>query len=423
MAEPKGKLVHTTRLIRSLDDVSKVTRSCKRILTLFSGGLDSTYVLKELAAARECEIVALTVDLGDGVNRDDLQAIAARFGARSVVIDAREAFARDAVLPALRANARYLSIYPISSSLSRPVIARHAVELARELQCEAIIHTANQSQNSLRRLNGAIRQLGYAGLYGSPYEYSALTRQEKIDSLALLGLDRFQARGISGDANLWCREFESGSLDNPEDFSVPESLFEWTAAGREHQFDSELRIDFEQGVPVALDGVRMAPVQLIDCLNRKAGSFGIGRYAGLEHLDFQEKVLEVREAPAACLLMDAYRQLETATLDAELLREKLSIEQLWVREAVEGRWFGELRLAAESFIASTAHHVAGSVRYQLRRGAADLCAIQARHPRYLTDRDAWEKQVARIRGRRGLDDMAAPAAAARAAQRTTLEAA
>ena len=397
--------MHTQRQIRSLQDLSIVTRSCQKVLTLFSGGLDSTYVLKELAQSPGCEIIALTVDLGDGVDRNDLRDIAERFGARSVVIDGQQMFAADAVLPAIRANARYMSMYPISSSLSRPIIARYAVELADKLGCDAIVHTANQSQNSLRRLNGAILQLGYKGYFGSPYEYSALSRQEKIERLRGAGLERFQARGVSGDANLWCREFESGSLDNPECFWAADSLFDWTAdGGAEGRHDKDLGIRFHHGVPVALDDVEMPLVDLIAWLNRKAGGFGIGRYAGLEHLAHGEKVLEVREAPAACLLMDAYRHLETATLDAELLREKLSLEQIWVREAIEGRWFDELRVAADSFIATTARQVSGTVGYRLRQGAADVCSIRALRPRYLTDRDDWEQKVAQIRGRRGLDE-------------------
>lgn len=392
----------TQKKIRSLEDLSLIARNSKRVLTLFSGGLDSTYVLKELAQYADCDIVALTVDLGDGVNRDDLAEIAKQFGARSIVIDGQNAFAQDAVLPAIRANARYMSIYPISSSLSRPIISRYAVELAEKLGCDAIVHTANQSQNSLRRLNGAIRQIGFRGYYGSPYEYSALSREEKIEQLKQVGLNRFQARGTSGDSNLWCREFESGSLDNPEAFWTPESLFEWTAEQTVRSYDNDVRIEFRHGTPVALNDIEMPLVDLIAQLNKKAGSFRIGRYSGLEHLDQGEKVLEVREAPAACMLMDAYRHLETATLDAELLREKLSLEQVWVREAIEGRWYGELRNAVDSFIAQTARHVSGTVSYKLRQGAFDVCAINAVNPLYLTDRDEWEKKVAHMRGRRNL---------------------
>lgn len=390
--------------IRSLDDLKYIAGRCRHVLTLFSGGLDSSYVLAQLAG-RGCRVTALTLDLGDGVHRADLAELTERFGAELLVIDGREAFARHAVLPAIRAQARYLGVYPVSSSLSRPLIARYAVETAALLGCDAIVHTANQSQNSLRRLNTAITQLGYAGYYGSPYEYSAISREEKIDQLSRLGLPRFQARGISGDVNLWCREFESGSLDNPEAFWVPESLFEWTAPRAGALPAPELTLRFDAGVPVALNDELLEPVELIHRLNLHAGAYGVGRFCGLEHLEQGEKVLEVREAPAALLLLDAYRQLETATLDAELLREKLALEQLWVREAVEGRWYGTLRAAADAFIAETARHVSGSVGFRLRQGAADVCAIRADAPRYLTDRDGWERRVAHERSRRGLADV------------------
>lgn len=226
-----------------------------------------------------------------------------------------------------------------------------------------------------------------------------LSRDEKIAQLRACGLSRFQARGVSGDANLWCREFESGSLDNPEGFWVPESLYEWTAAPSQPPLSKDLSLRFEQGLPVELDGEALDPVTLIERANRRAGAFGVGRYAGLEHLEGGEKVLEVREAPAAAVLMEAYRHLECATLDAELLREKQAMEQLWVREAIEGRWFGALRQAAEAFIASTATAVSGTVQFRLRPGAADLCAVRAQRPLYLTDRDGWEREIAQQRSR------------------------
>ena len=303
----------SSKRIRSFADIDVIARHAQHVLTLFSGGLDSTYVLKELAE-RHCRVTALVVDVGDGINRPDLHAIASKFGASLEIVDAQEEFVSSAVLPAIRAQAKYLGIYPISSSLSRPLLALTAVRVARQLGCDALIHTANQSQNSLRRLNGAIGQLGFAGWYGTPYEFSAMSRDEKIESLRTVGLQRFQARGISGDANLWVREFESGSLDNPEAFWVPVSLFEWTAPSDVPGSD-DVAVTFEAGTPVALNGERMTALELIGMLNRHAGSFGIGRYCGLEHLDQGEKVLEVREAPAATLLMDAYRHLETATID------------------------------------------------------------------------------------------------------------
>ncbi len=382
----------STRIIRSFADLDAMQGQTDHVLTLFSGGLDSSYVLKELAQ-RHLRVTALSVDVGEGCQLHDLQEIAGFFGATLKVIDAREMFAREAVAPAIRAQARYLGIYPVSSSLSRPILAKMAVQVARQLGCDAIVHTANQSQNSLRRLNGAIGQLGYQGCYGTPYERSVLTRDEKIDALRLLGLTRFQARGISGDANLWCREFESGSLDNPEGFWVPPSLFEWTRARERTPEARELQIEFRHGEPVAVDGEAMELVPLIAHLNDTVGAFQIGRYSGLEHLAGGEKVLEVREAPAATLLMDASRHLETAVLDAELLREKVALELLWTREAVEGRWFGSLRQSADAFIRHASDKVTGTVTYQLRPGAMDLCSIKTSQPLYLTDRDRWEKSL------------------------------
>ena len=145
-------------------------------------------------------------------------------------------------------------------------------------------------------------------------------------------------------------------------------------------------------------------VELIARLNEHVGAYGIGRYCGLEHLDDGEKVLEVREAPAAHLLMNAYRHLEMATLDPELLREKLSLEQIWVREAIEG---GGLPTCGKPLTTITPHTsaVTGVVKYVLRDGAADVCAIRAARPRYLTDRDSWEKQAARVRGARSLREL------------------
>lgn len=389
--------------VRSLDDIDFLATRCEHVLTLFSGGVDSSYLLNVLSSSA-LKVTAVAIDLGDGTNLEDVQQIAQHFGADLRVIDGRQAFVEDAVLPAIQASAQYMGMYPISSSLSRPIIAKLAVDLSNRLGCDAILHTANQSQNSLRRLNGALRQLGFSGYIGSPYEFSAFSREEKIAALSAAGLTRFEARGISGDANLWVREYESGCLDNPEDFVAPENLFKWTSADQVTAH-YEVHISFLRGRPVSLNGLATPLIDMIEQLNLVGGSFGIGRYSGLEHLQGGEKVLEVREAPAATLLMAAYRHLETATLDAELIREKLSIEQIWVCEAIEGRWFGDLRRAATCFINETAKLVSGTVTFRLRPGAADLSSIRAETPLYLTDRDGWEKDIARQRASRSLAEL------------------
>ncbi|MBD1554558.1 argininosuccinate synthase-related protein [Pseudomonas typographi] len=386
--------------VRSLEDLAFIAQRTPHILTLFSGGLDSSYLLYQLSKL-DCKVTALAVDLGEGADYAELARITNFFGATLKVVDGRSAFVEDAVLPAIQAHAQYLGQYPISSSLSRPIIARFAVAAAHRLGCGALLHTANQSQNSLRRLNGAIKQLGYTGFTGSPYEYSALSREEKIAELNEAGLCGFQSRGMSGDANLWVREYESGCLDNPENFSVSEDIYSWTRAHQARDHD-QLEIEFREGRPFALNRQILPLIELIHQVNHLAGSFQIGRYSGLEHLEGGEKVLEVREAPAAAVLLLAYRTLETAVLDAELIREKIAIEQLWVREAIEGRWFGALHGAASAFVAATAKAVSGKVTLQLSQGCAQLAAIKAPSALYLTDRDGWEKAIARERGSRTL---------------------
>jgi argininosuccinate synthase len=323
-----------------------------------------------------------------------MRATAACFGAELRVVDCRDEFAEEFVLPAIRAHAVYLDVHPISASLSRPLMARRAMREAAGLGAGVVLHTANRSQNSLRRLNGALAQLGFDGAYGSPYEHSIIAREDKLAQLVPFGIDpQLARRSHSGDSNLWCREFESGTLDDPEEFFVPEALYRWTLADAAAQ-PRRLEIRFEAGVPVAADGETMPLAALIRALNGTVGRFGLGRYTGLEHLDDGEKVLETREMPAAFALLYAYRQLETACVAAETIRAKMAMEQIWVREAVEGRWFAELRAAAQSFIAEIASCVTGTVTFVVTPHGLDVVSVRAARPRYIRDRDAWEREKA-----------------------------
>jgi argininosuccinate synthase len=380
----------TSRKIRSIEDLRAVITPESRVLTLFSGGLDSAYLL-HLLSKQNCKgVTALTIDLGDKVDHAGIRSLAHQLGAQSLIVDKRREFAEQFVMPAIAAHSSYLGVHPISSSLSRPLMAQEAIRIARELKCDVILHTANQSQNTLRRLNGALEQLEFEGYYGTPYEFSAITREEKTRVLYKHGIDVFKARNYSGDSNLWCREFESGMLEDPERFSTPEELYLWSASVPKERA-TQLSITFSKGVPVEVDNQAMPALELIEHLNIKAGAYGLGRFSGLEHLSGGEKVLEVREMPAAHVLLAAYRQLETACISAEAIREKMSQEQLWVREALEGRWFGTLREAVQQFIATLAKHVTGTVTYRLDWRTLEVNSIRAARPLYIRDRDAWEK--------------------------------
>ncbi|MFF4923321.1 argininosuccinate synthase-related protein [Kitasatospora sp. NPDC001261] len=383
------------RLIRSFRQLTTDALPAEApVVTLFSGGLDSSFLLLRLKNAGFRNVHALSVDLGEDETSEQKQQIADELGVRLHVVDGRGAFADEFVRAAIVSQAVYLGTHPVSSTLSRPLIARFAAELAEELGAAAVLHTANRSQNTMRRLNGALELLGFDGAYGSPYDLDPVGREVKIQELKEAGLARMSERVVSGDSNLWCREFESGLLDDPEQHAVPEQLFRWSAR-RPAVTEDGVEVRFEGGTPVAVDGTRLPLVPLIDELNRRVGAFGLGRYSGLEHLAGGEKVLEIREMPAAWLLLRSYRHLESAVLSAETIREKMHLEQLWVREALEGRWFGELRAATQSFMDFCARPVTGSVRWRLTPGGAETRAIEADRPVYLRDRESWEQQSVR----------------------------
>ncbi|QGV79467.1 argininosuccinate synthase-related protein [Streptomyces ficellus] len=382
----------STPLIRSFSQLESLDPD-RPVVTLFSGGLDSSYLLLRLRRMGIREVHAVSVDIGEDESSGYKRQVAAALGATVHILDRREEFAARYVAPAIAAQAVYLGIHPVSSTLSRPLIAHSAVALARTLGAQAVLHTANRSQNTLRRLNGALGLLRYEGAFGSPYDLDPVSRDDKLAELREAGLDLLAGRIVSGDSNLWCREFESGILDDPEMHEVPEEMYAWSRPTAAPGDTDTVTVTVEHGLPVAVDGVPLPLTTLIDQLNHRVGAFGLGRYSGLEHLDHGEKVLEIREMPAAWLLLHTYRHVESACLDAELVREKRHLEQLWVREALEGRWFGELRLALQTFMDTCATRTTGSVTWRLRTGGADTRAISAPAPLYLRDREAWEDRA------------------------------
>jgi len=361
------------------------------VVTLFSGGLDSTYLLHLLRQRGAREVIAVAVDLGGNLVQDEIRVLGDRFNADVRILDRQDLFVEEFIHPAVQAQAIYLGLHPISSSLTRPLLAREAVAIAAETGATAILHTANRSQNTLRRLNGAFAQLGWKGAYGSPFEAQSIPRVQKQTELGAAGLDDFACRLCSIDANIWCREFEAGILDDPENIETAREFYKWTATLDRRASTVALR--FREGIPTALDGDPIRGPALLDRLNRTAGAAGLGRYTGLEHLESGEKVLEIREMPAAEVLLSAYRHLESATVDAETIREKRSLEQIWTREALEGRWYGLLRRASQSFIGHVARNITGIVTFDLTHGKAELTSIQADAPLYIRDREAWEKRL------------------------------
>ncbi|WP_262270950.1 argininosuccinate synthase domain-containing protein [Microvirga yunnanensis] len=192
-ASPINRLIGR---IESFEDIVTFSDHSKPVVTMFSGGLDSTYLLFRLQELGFQNIDAVAVGAGEPIDQPLLEQTAARFGARFICLDGRGAFIERGVKPAIRAHAKYLGNYPLSSSLSRPVIASIVADHAATIGSELLLHTANLSQNSLPRLNNSIKRHGFSGLFGSPYVQSVVSRQQKAAALASIGLTFLTDRNV-----------------------------------------------------------------------------------------------------------------------------------------------------------------------------------------------------------------------------------
>ncbi|GLA37650.1 hypothetical protein AnigIFM63309_004601 [Aspergillus niger] len=347
------------RPIESFGHLADFDRKDAPVVTMFSGGLDSTYLLLKLQQLGYTNIHAVAVDVGAPVDEEGLTKHAAHFGASFKCLDGRELFVKDGVMPAIRAHATYMRMFPISSSLTRPVIARLITDYANSVNAGLLLHTANLSQNSLPRLNNCIRLYGFSGKFGSPYVHSVTSREKKASELSAAGLTIMAERKLSGDENLWCREFEDGPLGDPEGFNIPEEAYEWTRRSGDYA-PEKLTISFENGNLSSINGDELPLIDAIALLNKEVGKFGHGRFVGLEFLSTDDKALEIREAPAAAIIMDALRHLELATLETDTLELKQQLEQKWIREAIAGRWGHRCHTMCDAAIVAALDGVSGS---------------------------------------------------------------
>jgi argininosuccinate synthase len=190
---------------------------------------------------------------------------------------------------------------------------------------------------------------------------------------------------------LWCREFEDGPLGDPEQFQIPEDAYLWTRYYIDHP-PQKISLTFEKGDLVSVDGHDMSLLSAIEMLNREVGKFGHGRFVGFEPISTDDKALEIREAPAAAIILDALRHLEIASLESKTLELKQRLEQKWVQEAIAGHWGGACHTMCAVAIQSALKEVSGSVTYHIDHTRFLPTSIVAQSPRYIRDRDQWERR-------------------------------
>jgi argininosuccinate synthase len=342
----------------------------KRVVLAYSGGLDTSVAAHWLHAEFGYDVVAVTVDVGQGGDFGAIRQRAFAAGAvEAVVVDARDEFARDFVVPALQANALYEGRYPLVSALARPVIVRHLVEAARRHGATAVAHGCTGKGNDQVRFEVGTRALAPDLEIVAPVRVWNMTREDTVDYARKfeIPITASKERIYSVDENLWGRTIECGAIEDPW-AAPPEDVYERTVAKATDPV--EVVIGFESGVPIELDGRSLPLVDLIWDLDRTAGAREFGRIDMVENRRVGIKSREIYECAAALALITAHLDLEGLTLEREVAHEKARLEPKFAELVYDGMWFSPLREAVSAFVASTQGHVTGDVRIRFAPGGA-----------------------------------------------------
>ncbi|UCR90235.1 argininosuccinate synthase [Mycetocola spongiae] len=357
----------------------------ERVVLAYSGGLDTSVGIGWLKDATGKEVVALAIDVGqDGEDMDVVRQRALDCGAvESVVVDAKDEFANDYLMPALKANAKYQKQYPLVSALSRPLIAKYLAQTAQELGANSVAHGCTGKGNDQVRFEAAVTAIAPELTSIAPVRDLALTRDKAIVYAAEhnLPIEQSKKSPYSVDQNVWGRAVETGFLEDPWNAPI-EDIYTYTKNPAEAGAPTEVIITFNQGIPVAIDGESVTPLQAVEIMNRLAGDQGVGRLDMVEDRLVGIKSREVYEAPGAIALIAAHEALEDLTVERDLARYKRGIEAKWSELVYDGLWFSGLKRALDVFIDESQKYVSGDVRLKLHAGTAVVTGRQSKQSLY-----------------------------------------
>ena len=345
----------------------------KRVVLAYSGGLDTSVGIGWIAEATGAEVIACAVDVGQG--GEDLNVIRERALAcgavEAEVADAREEFADDYCLPALKANALYMDRYPLVSALSRPVIVKHLVAAAKKHNAMIVAHGCTGKGNDQVRFEVGIQNLAPELTCIAPVRDLALTRDKAIEYAEKhnLPIDVNKKSPYSIDQNVWGKAVETGFLEDIWNGPI-EDLYTYTQDPTVSRPVDEVVITFKEGKPVAIDGKPVTMLQAIEILNQRAGAQGVGRLDMVEDRLVGIKSREVYEAPGAIALITAHQELMNVTVERDLARFTRASEQRWGELVYDGLWFSPLRRALSNFFDEVNSVVSGEIRMSLNGGRA-----------------------------------------------------
>jgi argininosuccinate synthase len=356
-----------------------------KVILAYSGGLDTSVMVPWIREKYNLDVVTFTVDLGQGDDIERIRQKALRTGAIDAIAqDARNLFVDLFVFPALMAGALYEGKYPLATALGRPLIAKLMVDAAKEHQATAVAHGCTGKGNDQVRFDVTFQTLAPQLKIIAPVREWKMTRDEEIKFAAQHGIpvEATKESPYSIDQNLFGRSCEAGVLEDPWD-EPPADAFAWTTdpvrAPNEPEY---IEIEFEQGKPVALDGEHLDGAPLIERLNTLGGKHGVGRIDHVENRLVGIKSRELYEAPAAVILHEAHRELETLVLSKQAARFKTLVSQEYADLVYNGLWFSAFHQDLFQFVLSNQRFVSGLVRVKLLKGKATVVGRKSEHSLY-----------------------------------------
>ena len=357
----------------------------ERIVLAYSGGLDTSVAIPWLKEKYNAEIIAVTMDLGQGKELEEVRDRALATGAvRAHVLDLREEFARDYILPALKADAIYEDHYPMATALGRPLIGQKLVEIAEIEQATAVAHGCTGKGNDQVRLDVTTRALNPKLKVIAPARDWGMTRPEEIEYARARNVPvpaTFESP-YSTDSNLWGRSIECGMLEDPWK-EPPEEIYTLTKSPAEcPQEPAYAEIAFERGVPTAINGVAMPLLDLIASLGTIAGAHGVGRIDMVENRLIGIKSREIYEAPAGVALHAAHKELQKLVTTKDLERVCRFVSQQYADIVYNGLWFTPTREALDALVEKVQERVTGVVRLKLFKGDCRIVGRKSPHALY-----------------------------------------
>ncbi|RJE48175.1 MULTISPECIES: argininosuccinate synthase [unclassified Dehalobacter] len=357
-----------------------------KVVLAYSGGLDTSIIIPWLKENYGYEVIAMAADLGQGEELEPLHEKAAKTGATKLYIeDLREEFITDFIYPTLQAGAVYEGKYLLGTSFARPLIARRLVEIAEEEGAVAVAHGATGKGNDQVRFELAVKALNPDLKIIAPWrEWDIKSRDDAIDYAKERGIPVpvTKDRPYSMDRNLWHLSHEGGDLEDPWNEPKDDLYLLGVSPMQAPDQAAYVLIDFEKGIPVAVDGEKLAPIQLIEKLNALGGKNGIGIVDMVENRLVGMKSRGVYETPGGTILYAAHNALELLTLDRQTLHYKEQIALKYAEMVYDGVWYSPLREALDAFVKVTQKNVTGTVRIRLYKGNCTPVGVKSPYSLY-----------------------------------------